>query len=326
MHNGVAASAADDIAELAITSLPLDMRFRPFHLRQYGGFWLLEEFLVVVLAVHSVFEPRPSDVLLASFPKCGTTWLKAIAFSTRNRAEHPPSVDAFAVLRSPRVVATHLPYSLLPWRISAEESGCRIVYICVSALPTGGAPGPRAEAAQQNRPKRERRPCHKGGRRCTSSSPSPSRRGHGHAAAAAVHIRGGVRAVLQRIMRERPTVAPRGGLQGHEQEAVREGALPPRLYSMAVGDALSNVNKLAEFMGCPFSGEEEAVGVVQAINMEVNKSGSQGPAAHESFFRKGVVGDWSNHMTLAMAERLDRIAEDALQGSGFSFAVAGSSS
>ncbi|EMS52306.1 Flavonol 4'-sulfotransferase [Triticum urartu] len=105
---------------------------------------------------------------------------------------------------------------------------------------------------------------------------------------------------------------------------------------MAVGDALSNVKKLAEFMGCPFSGEEEAVGVVQAIvelcsfqslkNMEVNKSGSQGPAAHESFFRKGVVGDWSNHMTLAMAERLDRVAEDALQGSGFSFAVAGSSS
>ncbi|EMS52305.1 Sulfotransferase 18 [Triticum urartu] len=90
MHNGVAASATDDIAELAITSLPLDMRFRPFHLRQYGGFWLLEEFLMVVLAVHSVFEPRPSDVLLARFPKCGTTWLKAIAFSTRNRAEHPP--------------------------------------------------------------------------------------------------------------------------------------------------------------------------------------------------------------------------------------------
>ncbi|VAI56418.1 unnamed protein product [Triticum turgidum subsp. durum] len=100
-------------------------------------------------------------------------------------------------------------------------------------------------------------------------------------------------------------------------------------------DPVSNVKKLAEFMGCAFSSEEEAAGVVQTIvelcsfrslkNMEVNKSGSQGPAAHESF-RKGVVGDWSNHMTPTMAERLDKIVEDALQGSGFSFAVAGSSS
>ncbi|XBH77857.1 hypothetical protein VPH35_104247 [Triticum aestivum] len=38
--------------------------------------------------------------------------------------------DAFAVLPSPHVVATHLPYSLWPWRITMEESGCRIVYIC----------------------------------------------------------------------------------------------------------------------------------------------------------------------------------------------------
>ncbi|XP_040249917.1 cytosolic sulfotransferase 5-like [Aegilops tauschii subsp. strangulata] len=141
----MAASAADDIAELAITSLPLDTRFLPFHLRQYGGFWLLEEFLMAVPAVHSVFKPRPSDVLLASFPKCGTSWLKALAFATCKRAEHPPhdlnhslrrgnphdvvrylemafaqstdnngAGDVFAVLSSPRVLATHLPYSLLP--------------------------------------------------------------------------------------------------------------------------------------------------------------------------------------------------------------------
>ncbi|KAF7084064.1 hypothetical protein CFC21_087756 [Triticum aestivum] len=156
-----ASAAADDIAELAITSLPLDTWFRPFHLRQYGGFWLLEEFLMAAPAIHSVFKLRPSDVLLASFPKCGTTWLKALAFATRNRAEHPPrdpdhplrrgnphdvvkylevafgqpmgdsgAGDVFAALPSPRVLATHLPCSLLPRRMTAEESDCRIVYIC----------------------------------------------------------------------------------------------------------------------------------------------------------------------------------------------------
>ncbi|KAM3228048.1 hypothetical protein ACQJBY_059652 [Aegilops geniculata] len=116
---------------------------------------------MAVPAIHSVFKPRPSDVLLASFPKCSTTWLKALAFATRNRAEHPPcdpdhplrrgnphdvvkylemafgqtmgdsgADDVFAALPSPRVLATHLPCSLLPRRMTVEESGCRIVYIC----------------------------------------------------------------------------------------------------------------------------------------------------------------------------------------------------
>ncbi|GJN38019.1 hypothetical protein PR202_gb27025 [Eleusine coracana subsp. coracana] len=34
---------------------------------------------------------------------------------------------------------------------------------------------------------------------------------------------------------------------------------------------------------------------------------------------KGSAGDWSNHMTPEMAQRLDKIVEDVLQGSGFTF-------
>ncbi|CAM0954270.1 unnamed protein product [Alopecurus aequalis] len=105
-----------------------------------------------------------------------------------------------------------------------------------------------------------------------------------------------------------------------------------------LGDPVSNVRKLAEFMGCPFSDDEETAGVVQDIveicsidslkNMEVNKSGSQGISGsrgtfgNEAFFRKGAAGDWSNHITPAMAARLDKIVEQALQGSGFMFGAA----
>ncbi|XP_008674545.1 cytosolic sulfotransferase 12-like [Zea mays] len=109
--------------------------------------------------IHSCFEPRPTDVFLVSFPKSGsgTTWLKALAFATLKRSTHPPfdgdhplrhcnphdcvkflesyfnqqkgDVEA---LPSPRVLATHLPYSLLPGSIAedGERSGCRIVYVC----------------------------------------------------------------------------------------------------------------------------------------------------------------------------------------------------
>uniref|UniRef100_A0A0E0MFP0 Sulfotransferase n=1 Tax=Oryza punctata TaxID=4537 RepID=A0A0E0MFP0_ORYPU len=39
---------------------------------RYGDFWLPEMFLPGLDAVHARFEPRPSDVFLASFHKAGT--------------------------------------------------------------------------------------------------------------------------------------------------------------------------------------------------------------------------------------------------------------
>uniref|UniRef100_A0A0E0LTG6 Sulfotransferase n=1 Tax=Oryza punctata TaxID=4537 RepID=A0A0E0LTG6_ORYPU len=53
-------------------------------------------------------------------------------------------------------------------------------------------------------------------------------------------------------------------------------------------------------------------------NQKVNKYGLFGgdvKISHESFFRKGMVGDWTNHMTLEMAERLDPILREKLDGS-----------
>ncbi|KAL7124678.1 hypothetical protein ABFS83_14G064400 [Erythranthe nasuta] len=88
-----------------------------------------------------------------------------------------------------------------------------------------------------------------------------------------------------------------------------------------------HVRKIAEFMGCPFSPEEEKRGLVEEIsrvcsfdnlkNLEVNKSGSfNGRVNNSSFFRKGEVGDWANHLTPAMAERMEKLIKTKLQGSG----------
>jgi hypothetical protein len=127
------------------------------------------------------------------------------------------------------------------------------------------------------------------------------------------------------------------------EESVRrpDGVLFLRYEEMLL-EPESHVKKLAKFMGCEFSEEEEEGGVVSAIvelcslgklkDMEVNRNRSSRMGIknesyfffflreNESYFRKGISGDWSNHMTPEMAQRIDKVIEDALQGTGFTFA------
>jgi hydroxyjasmonate sulfotransferase len=56
--------------------------------------------------------------------------------------------------------------------------------------------------------------------------------------------------------------------------------------------------------------------------MEANKTGYVNPQSklpRESLFRKGVAGDWKNHMTMEMASRLDQIVADRFRHTGLSF-------
>ncbi|XP_037453917.1 cytosolic sulfotransferase 12-like [Triticum dicoccoides] len=161
-QGSMAASGDDDMAELVISSLPLETRCLPSPLRQHGGFWFSEPFLQGMVAAHARFKARPSDILLVSFPKSGTTWLKALALATLHRTDHPPrgldhplrrhnphdcveflekafsmslaaedsGGDVLAALPSPRLLATHMPYTHMPKSVTAEGTGCKIVYIC----------------------------------------------------------------------------------------------------------------------------------------------------------------------------------------------------
>ncbi|KAK3084338.1 hypothetical protein FSP39_011821 [Pinctada imbricata] len=72
-------------------------------------------------------ECRPDDVLLATYPKCGTHWTNEILHMVLQRSanymketklgamlEVLPSLDTLDRLQSPRVLNTHLPYKWLP--------------------------------------------------------------------------------------------------------------------------------------------------------------------------------------------------------------------
>lgn len=106
-------------------------------------------------------------------------------------------------------------------------------------------------------------------------------------------------------------------------------------YEEIVSDPLKVVRELASFLGSPFTEEEEKSGVVDQIVrfcsfeslrvLDVNKtSGAEGAGAkvfisHSSLFRKWKVGDWVNHMSKEMGEKMDRLVQDKFKGSDLEF-------
>ncbi|KAJ0104490.1 hypothetical protein Patl1_18948 [Pistacia atlantica] len=93
-------------------------------------------------------------------------------------------------------------------------------------------------------------------------------------------------------------------------------------------EPLLNLKRLVEFLGQPFSLEEEENRIVHEIvrlcsfenmkNLEVNKTGIyrvQG-SKNNIFFREGKVRDCKNHLTTEMMESLDQITEQKFHASG----------
>jgi len=85
------------------------------------------------------FEPRPDDVIVISYPKCGHHWshefLHMIVHGTTEMAKDTKaesflelvSMDQIEALASPRIILTHIPYQFLPKKVL--EKRCKIVRI-----------------------------------------------------------------------------------------------------------------------------------------------------------------------------------------------------
>ncbi|KAK1256682.1 hypothetical protein QJS04_geneDACA025048 [Acorus gramineus] len=94
-------------------------------------------------------------------------------------------------------------------------------------------------------------------------------------------------------------------------------------YEELMEDSVNNVKRLAEFVGRPFSEEEEKGGVVEEIvkvcsferlkDLQVNKVGElqleRITMKNHLFFRHGVVGDSKRWLTPEMIGRLDGLTE-----------------
>ncbi|XP_052136416.1 flavonol 3-sulfotransferase-like [Oryza glaberrima] len=296
---------------------------------EYDGAWILDDWLPGTMAFRRRFEARAAgDVVLASLPKCGTTWLKALAFATAARDRYDPSSsgggDRQHPLRrlnphecvpfvevvynageeakldaapSPRIISTHAPYSLLPASIT-QSSTCKIIYI--------------------------------------SRQPKDMLISFWHF-------------INKRI---KPNIIPFSDIwnsiynDAYPESPIWEHILgywnmskmePDRVlflkYEDVLRDPIKNVEKIAEFIGQPFSEAEKEAGIIESIvklcsleNLKALATNSTGnyqrlmkEVPSESFFRKGVVGDWANYVTPDMAERMDKYLAEKFHGSGFSF-------
>ncbi|GLT70387.1 hypothetical protein SLA2020_424690 [Shorea laevis] len=304
-------------------NLPRDKGWMTEHLVLYQGFWLTpNSALKAVISIQNRFSPRASDIFLASSPKTGTTWLKALIFATLNRtcydfSTHPllvhnphdcvPLLDTFIHQNdlescpSPRFLSTHMPFTLLPCSMTCASSGCKLVYVCRN---------PKDVLVSKWKFMNKLRPKHLPPLSLDEAFKLFCE-GVSHYGPYWDHVLGYWKASLEN---------------------------PEKLLFLKYEDLkrepLEGVKRLAEFLGKPFLVEEEKAGMVQGIvrlcsfenlrNLEVNKRdvirfSKDIVVENRNFFRKGKVGDSENYLTAEMMQLLDEITEKKFFSSGLIF-------
>ncbi|KAL8483348.1 hypothetical protein ACS0TY_026155 [Phlomoides rotata] len=288
----------------------------------YDGFWYPIFVLRGLLSSGEHFEAHDTDFVLASQPKTGTTWMKALLFSIINRNRFPiqespllttsphklvdplecfyyflllekPDVQPGAS-ESPRLYSTHLPYQHLP--TSLTNSKCKIVYITRNPLD-------QFISEHKFLLKIRMRP---------DSEPLP------------------IGQAFDMFCKGVHAFGPFWDhFLGYWNASLEN---PNRIlflkYEDLKMDPVSNLDKIAHFLGRPFTEEERESGLMQEIlnmcsfdnlkHLEVNKTGVHaGSIINDSFYRKGDIGDWKNHLTPSMAQSLKQKMTDKMTASGF---------
>ncbi|XP_021290754.1 flavonol sulfotransferase-like [Herrania umbratica] len=309
-----------------ISTLPKETAWTPMQpLCLYQGFWFFPIFLEGAMYIQDHFQAQSTDVLLCSSVKTGTVWLKALCFSIATRTQFNnytsplqttfthqciPFLDygEYAASQGPRfpLLATHMPYTCLPK--SVIDSGCKIVYLCRD-------------------PKDNFVSLWHFLRKVTRNSFKELKEGD------LISVEEAFELFCKGISFYGPYWEH---VLGYWNASLEH---PERILFLKYEDMMKETapyaKKIAEFLGCPFSSEEERGGRIQEIiefcsfenlsNLEVNKAGLHQKKdkliENSAYFRKGKVGDWRNYLTTEMGERLDNIMEQKLSGSGLIFRV-----
>ncbi|XP_047163827.1 cytosolic sulfotransferase 15-like, partial [Vigna umbellata] len=299
-------------------SLPRERGLASSNMYLFQEFWCPSILMKEVNIFQKQFQAKDSDIIVASFPKSGTTWLKAIAFAIVNRRcfsiyNHPlltsnphqlvPFIefmhpaDSHFPTTEPRLFGTHIPFPSLSKSII--ESNCKIIYICRNPFDTFISAWNFFNKIKQH----------------SSSVPT-------------------MEEIFEMYCNGIIEFGPWWShMLGYWKESI---VRPNKILILKYEDLKENVNlyvkRVAEFLDFPFTQEEESNGVFESIirlcsfekmkDLEVNKSGiSYKIVENKHFFRKAEIGDWVNYFSPSMTEKLSKIMEEKLSGSGLSFEI-----
>ncbi|KAK7314110.1 hypothetical protein VNO77_39320 [Canavalia gladiata] len=308
-----------------LLSLPREKGWTSHYLYLFQGFWCTADRIPCINTFMNQFQAKDSDVVVASLQKSGTTWLKALTFAIMYRQcftsfeNHPlltsnphklvlsfefdiygnnrDQISHQSNMIDPRIFSTHIPFHALA--NSIKESHCKIVYICRNLFDTF-----ISTWIFMNKVKSEYLP---------------------------------ILTLEEAFEMFSKGIIPFGPWWNHMLGYWKESiATPHKVLFLKYEDLKEDVNfhvrRFAEFLGCPFTQEEESNGVIESIiklcsfemmkNLEVNKFGAiVKNLENKYFFRKAEIGDWENYLSPLMVEKLSKIIEDKLRGSGLSFRV-----
>ncbi|GER41300.1 sulfotransferase family protein [Striga asiatica] len=287
-------------------------------LYKFHGFWFTQTYLETTKRVVENFKPLPNDVILCSFPKTGTTWLKALLHSITHRSDesnlliskHPqeliPSLETNLYVRhvennekSPeslltlnedrvRILGTHIPYQILGNVLNSSE--CKIVYMTRNPKDTLISLWHFVRKSE----KVEEDPWE-------------------------------LEAAVDQFCNG---IVVFGSYYDHVL-AYREESVerPDKVFLVTYEEMKENpkecVEELGKFLGCPFDeGENGAMEISEIVrncsfenlsNQGVNKSSELPdgfPLPYSSFFRKGKVGDYKNYLDDEMIQKIDSITRE----------------
>lgn len=301
--------------------------WRTQHLYMYQNFWCQPKQIQAIVTLQNHFEARQDDIVLATIPKSGTTWLKALTFAITNRNRFDPTSKAHPLLTSnphdlvpfleyklyadnqipdlshmssPRTFATHIPYPSLPESMKFT-SGCKIVYLCRNPFDTFVSSWHFITSNNVRTDDTKK-----------------------------LTIGEAFDMFCEGVVGFGPFWEH---MLGYWKMSLSR---PENVLFLKYEDMQDNINyytiKLAKFLGFPFDAEEKRRGVVEGITqvcsfdnlkeLEVNKKGkSIAEFENKTLFRKGKVGDWVNHLSPAMVQKMYWVMDDKLGGSGLKFKV-----